>query len=97
MPRYCPVVKEDLSEQSQRTASATSIGFPKRPRGCSESIRLLTAGSPKARSAIGVSMTAGQNGVHANAVRGIFDCRRFRKAANAVLARDVDAGSRRSN
>src|SRR5258706_14929537 len=54
-----PVVKEDLSEQSHRTASATSIGLPKRPSGCWASTALLIAGSGKARSAIGVSITAG--------------------------------------
>src|SRR6266404_5616642 len=53
-------MKEDLSEQSQRTASAISLGFPKRPRGCMARTRLLTCGSAKARSAMAVSITAGQ-------------------------------------
>src|SRR5882724_6851036 len=57
-----PVMKEDLSEQSQRTASAISMGLPKRPIGCIARKRSISGEAPKARSAIGVSITAGQTG-----------------------------------
>src|ERR1700736_3605625 len=53
-------MKEALLEDIQRTASATSRGVPKRPMGWWARTALLTTGSAKARSAIGVSMTAGQ-------------------------------------
>jgi hypothetical protein len=33
---------------------------PKRPRGCKARARLLSSGSPKARSAMSVWITAGQ-------------------------------------
>src|SRR5215472_2458899 len=60
MQRDWPVVKEDLSEQSHRTASDTSLGVPKRPRGCKARTRLLSSGSLKARAAMSVWITAGQ-------------------------------------
>src|SRR5579864_877624 len=40
-----PVVNEDLSEESQSTASATSTALPKRPSGCCPSTAFLNWGS----------------------------------------------------
>src|SRR5882762_7739365 len=55
-----PVMKEARSEHIQRTASATSVGLPKRPMGWRPRANLFISGAPKIRSPMGVSMTAGQ-------------------------------------
>src|SRR5579862_3148473 len=52
-------MNDALSEHIHSTASAISMGLPKRPRGCCDSTHLFTSGSPNARSAIAVSITAG--------------------------------------
>ncbi len=52
-------MKDALSEHIQTTASAISIGFPKRPMGWQLRTYLWTCGAPKILSAIGVSITAG--------------------------------------
>src|SRR5271170_7343287 len=54
-----PVIKDARSEQIHKTASATSVGFPRRPRGWSPIAYFLISGAPKARSPISVSITAG--------------------------------------
>src|SRR5580700_10956699 len=55
----CPVINEARSEHIHSTASAISIGLPKRPIGCSPTIYFSTCGSPNSRSPIGVAITAG--------------------------------------
>src|SRR5262245_11528615 len=58
--RLWPVTKEDRSEQSQRTASATSLGVPIRPIGCrAVNAARASAWSPKKRSYMSVSIAAG--------------------------------------
>src|SRR5713226_9451479 len=52
-------MKDARSEHIHTTASATSIGVPNRPMGWRPSAYFLTSGSPKRRSPIGVSITAG--------------------------------------
>ena len=85
MPMYWPVVKEDFSEQSHRTASDTSRGVPKRPRGCKARARSLSSGSPKARSAMSVWHHRGADCVHADALRGTFGSGRLGQPQHATL------------
>src|SRR6266568_1599724 len=57
--RDWPVINEARSEHIQTTASAISLGVPNRPIGCRPRICFWISGSPKRRSAMGVSITAG--------------------------------------
>src|ERR1700677_4593917 len=52
-------MKEARSEHIHNTASAISAGLPKRPTGWRPTTDLQTAGAPKRRSPIGVSITPG--------------------------------------
>src|SRR6266567_1067035 len=57
--RDWPVMKEARPEHIHTTASATSLGVPNRPMGWRPSANFFISGSPKRRSPMGVSITAG--------------------------------------
>src|SRR5271155_5086578 len=71
-------MKDARSEHIHTTASAISAGLPKRPMGWQLSAYLWTAGAPKSRSAIGVSIAAG----HTELIR--IPLRAFSSAADFV-------------
>jgi hypothetical protein len=57
--RDWPVMKDARSEHIHTTASAISADLPKRPMGWQPRTYLWTAGAPKSRSPIAVSITPG--------------------------------------
>src|SRR5262249_14806563 len=96
-PMYWPVVKEDLSEQSHRTASDTSLGVPNRPRGLKSPRAFIEFWF--AESAVGhVSLDHRRtDGVHADTLRGTFGSGRLSQSQDAMLAGDVDTRAWRAN
>src|SRR5450432_2163497 len=78
-------MKEALLEHIHKTASAISRGLPKRPMGWCARTALLAAGSPNARSAIAVSITAGQTALTRMPLRAVSSAADLVKPITACL------------
>src|SRR5580658_7609405 len=87
-----PVMKEARSEHIHRTASEISDGAPKRPMGWRLRANLFASGSPKRRSAMGVSITAGQTAFTRIPLRAVSSAAAFvRPITPCLLAEYVAA------